>query len=124
MRRRALRDLAGRVDADGTVSLWAVTATTSGSGDNGADPNEIVQITDSLGATTLPTSEQFSVLDGPEYGLRYGGVACALPEPGTWGNAVGEHTGGVSFGREVRGRPEFLAPGCAKRRVLGRGVML
>ncbi|MDB5482183.1 MAG: hypothetical protein JWO83_3236 [Caulobacteraceae bacterium] len=84
MRRRALRDLAGRVDADGTVSLWAVTATTSGSGDNGADPNEIVQITDSLGATTLPTSEQFSVLDGPEYGLRYGGVACALPEPGTW----------------------------------------
>ena len=79
-----LRDLAGRVNADGTVSLWAVTATTSGSGDNGADPNEVVQITDSLGATTLPNSEQFSVLDGPEYGLRYGGVAYAVPEPSTW----------------------------------------
>jgi hypothetical protein len=79
-----LRDLAGRVNADGTVSLWAVTATTSGSGDNGADPNEVVQITDSLGATTLPNSEQFSVLDGPVYGLRYGGVAYAVPEPSTW----------------------------------------
>ena len=80
-----LRDLAGRVNANGTVTLWAATATSSASGDNGADPNEIVQITDSLGATTLPGSEEFSVLDGPEYGLRYGGVAyAAVPEPSTW----------------------------------------
>ncbi len=79
-----LRDLAGRVNANGTVTLWAVTATSSASGDNGADPNEIVQITDRLGATALPGSEQFSVLDGPEYGLRYGGVAFAVPEPSTW----------------------------------------
>jgi len=79
-----LRDLAGRVNANGTVSLWAVTATASGSGDNGADPNEIVQITDTIGATSLPSSEQFSVLDGPQYGVRYGGVAYAVPEPSTW----------------------------------------
>jgi hypothetical protein len=79
-----LRDLAGRVNADGTVSLWAVTATTSGSTDNGADPNQIVAITDSLAATSLPTAEQFSVLDGPQLGLRYGGVAYAVPEPSTW----------------------------------------
>ena len=65
------------------MTLWATTATTSGSGDNGADPNEIVEITDALGATSLP-SEIFSVFDGPQLGLRYGGVAFAAPEPSTW----------------------------------------
>lgn len=84
-----LRDLAGRVNADGTVSLWAVTATTSASGDNGADPNEIVTISDVLGATSLPTTEAFAVLagSGPQYGVRYGGVGYAtgaVPEPSTW----------------------------------------
>jgi hypothetical protein len=80
-----LRDLTGRVNADGTVTLWAVTATTSGSTDNGADPNEIVMINDALGDTSLP-SESFSVLDGPTAGLRYGGVAyaAATPELSTW----------------------------------------
>jgi hypothetical protein len=72
-----LRDLAGRINSDGTITLWADTSTISASGDNGADPNEIVQITDLLGATSLPFSEKFSVLDGPQYGLWYGGVAYA-----------------------------------------------
>ncbi|HEY3624194.1 MAG TPA: PEP-CTERM sorting domain-containing protein [Roseiarcus sp.] len=80
-----LRNLTGEVNADGTVTLWATTATTSGSGDNGADPNEIVKITDVLGDTALPGSESFSVFDGPVAGLRYGGVAfAAVPEPATW----------------------------------------
>ena len=80
-----LRNLTGTVNANGTVTLWATTGTTSGSGDNGADPNEIVKITDVLGDTALPTSEAFSVFDGPVAGLRYGGVAfAAAPEPSTW----------------------------------------
>jgi hypothetical protein len=81
-----LRNLAGRVNADGTVTLWATTATSSASGDNGADPNQIVQITDSLGSTTLPNGEAYSTLEGPQLGLRYGGVAfaAAAPEPSTW----------------------------------------
>ena len=80
-----LRDLAGRMNPDGTVSLYAVTSTKSASGDNGADPNEIVEITDSLAALSLPTSEAFSVFDGPQYGVRYGGVALApVPEPAAW----------------------------------------
>jgi hypothetical protein len=87
-----LRDLTGEVNADGTVTLWGVTSTTSASGDNGADPNEIVQITDLVGATTLPTAESFSVIDGPQYGVRYGGVAftgvSAVPEPSTWAMMV------------------------------------
>ena len=79
-----LRNLTGEVNANGTVTFWATTATTSGSGDNGADPNEIVQITDALGDTSLPTGEKFSLFDGPVAGLRYGGVAfAAAPEPST-----------------------------------------
>jgi hypothetical protein len=80
-----LRNLTGEVNANGTVTLWATTATTSASGDNGADPNEIVKITDALGDTSLPTNEKFSIYDGPQLGLRYGGVAfAAAPEPSTW----------------------------------------
>ncbi len=83
-----LRDLAGRVNADGTVSLWAVTATSSASTDNGADPNQIVTITDRLRDTTLPAGASFTVLAGSEaqYGVRYGGVAfaAAVPEPASW----------------------------------------
>ena len=79
-----LRNLTGRVNPNGAVTLWATTSTTSASGDNGADPNEIVEIGDVLSDTTLPGSEKFSVLDGPQYGLRYGGVAFDVPEPATW----------------------------------------
>jgi hypothetical protein len=80
-----LRNLTAKVNADGTVTFWATTSTSSDSGDNGADPNEIVEITDALGDTSLPTSENFSVFDGPVAGLRYGGVAfAAAPEPATW----------------------------------------
>ena len=87
-----LRNLAGRVNDDGTVTLWATTATTSGSGDNGADPNEIVTINDVLADTSLP-AESFSVFDGPELGLRYGGVAYAAPEPSTWEMMLGGFAG-------------------------------
>jgi hypothetical protein len=79
-----LRNLTGEVNKNGTVTLWATTATTSASGDNGADPNQIAEITDSLSALSLPGSEIFSTFDGPQLGLRYGGVAFAAPEPSTW----------------------------------------
>jgi PEP-CTERM motif len=80
-----LRNLSAKLNADGTVTFFATTSTSSDSGDNGADPNEIVEITDALGDTSLPTGEKFSVFDGPVAGLRYGGVAfAAAPEPSTW----------------------------------------
>ena len=80
-----LRNLTGEVNANGTVTFFATTSTSSDSGDNGADPNEIVKITDVLGDTSLPTNESFSVFDGPQAGLRFGGVAfAAAPEPSTW----------------------------------------
>ena len=80
-----LRNLTGEVNANGTVTLWATTATSSASGDNGADPNQIVEITDTLADATLPANKFFSVFDQAQLGLRYGGVAfAAAPEPSTW----------------------------------------
>jgi hypothetical protein len=73
-----LRNLTGRVNKDGTVTLWAATSTSSTSGDNGADPNRVVEITDEVTATTLTgkvASETFRTIAGPTYGTAYRGVA-------------------------------------------------
>ena len=73
-----LRNLSGSVSADGTVTLWATTSTSSASGDNGADPNKVVRITDQVAATTLSgsvASETFTTVFGPTYGTVYRGVA-------------------------------------------------
>jgi len=56
------------------VTLWATTSTSSASGDNGADPNKVVEITDDIGATTLTgpvAHESFRVVAGPTYGTAY-----------------------------------------------------
>lgn len=79
-----LRNLAGIVNGDGTVSLYAVTATSSAQTDQGADPNSVVAITDQIGARTLPNSEAFSTLEAPVYGNVYRGVSeTPVPEPAT-----------------------------------------
>ena len=87
-----LRNLTGKVNADGTVSLFAVTSTISASGDQGADPNLLVAITDQLSNTALAQAakEQFSVIDRANYGEVLRGVsfaptAKAVPEPGEAG---------------------------------------
>jgi hypothetical protein len=72
-----LRNLTGVVNSD-QVTLWATTSTSSTSGDNGADPNKVVVITDQLSATTLTgpvAAESFSTIVGPTYGTVYRGVA-------------------------------------------------
>ncbi len=71
------RNLAGRVNTDGTVNLWAITSTVSTSGDQGADPNKLVFITDKLSATTLPAAEQFAELKTAGYGEVLRGVSFA-----------------------------------------------
>jgi len=72
-----LRNLTGVVNG-GQVTLWATTSTSSASGDNGADPNKVVVITDQLSATTLTgavATESFSTVVGPTYGTVYRGVS-------------------------------------------------
>ncbi len=73
-----LRNLTGVVQRDGKVTLWATTSTSSTSGDQGADPNKVVRITDDLEATTLTgkvAEESFKTIAGPTYGKVYRGVA-------------------------------------------------
>jgi hypothetical protein len=76
-----LRGLTGVVDGN-RVTLWATTATSSAGGDAGADPNEVVEITDDLQATSLTRAvakEAFGVVAGPTYGTVYRGVAYVTP---------------------------------------------
>ena len=37
-----LRNITGKVNPNGTVTIWGVTSTVSGGGDQGADPNQLV----------------------------------------------------------------------------------
>src|SRR6267142_5175822 len=46
------RNLTGEVHRDGIVDIYAVTSTLSASGDQGADPNKLVKVSDLLKATT------------------------------------------------------------------------
>jgi hypothetical protein len=80
-----LRNLTGKVNADGTVTLYAVTST-EGSvlGDAGADPNQLVAITDTLSDTTLAqaSGEGYTVLQTAALGQVLRGVAIApVPLP-------------------------------------------
>jgi len=80
-----LRNLTGQVNSNGTVTLFAITST-EGSvlGDAGADPNQIVSITDTLADSSLTqaSGENFTVLDTAALGQVYRGVAIApVPLP-------------------------------------------
>jgi hypothetical protein len=83
-----LRNIVGHVNKDGTVTIYAVTSTASvGTGDQGADPNKLVAIIDSLGATTgaQASGETFQTLQTADYGQVLRGVAVVpVPEPGVW----------------------------------------
>ena len=69
-----LRNISGHVNGNGTVTIYATTSTVSGSGDQGADPNKVVAITDTLGATS-GAGERFTTIRPATSGVRYGGVA-------------------------------------------------
>jgi hypothetical protein len=51
------RNMTGQQNHDGTVTIFAVTSTVSNSGDQGADPNLLVKVTDRLDATSLPSGD-------------------------------------------------------------------
>jgi hypothetical protein len=74
------RNITGRVHRDGTVDIYAVTSTVSASGDQGADPNKLVKVTDVRDAKTLPTGHRlghFEVIRSAEFGEVLRGVAFA-----------------------------------------------
>lgn len=87
-----LRNITGHVNGNGTATIYATTSTVSGSGDQGGDPNQVVAITDQLGATQAG-HEWFTTVAPPRFGVRYGGVAVL---PSNWGEQ--NHGFGFGFG--------------------------
>jgi hypothetical protein len=86
-----LRQLTGRVNPNGTVTIWATTSTVSGGGDQGADPNKLVEVTDWLGATN-PGTESFRTIRTAHSGEVLRGISFT---PGTstssgfgWGDSA------------------------------------
>jgi hypothetical protein len=77
-----LRNITGVVNPDGTATIYAITSTISGNGDQGADPNKLVVITDNLAANgpTAPPAESFGTLRTAGYGEVLRGVSFT---PGT-----------------------------------------
>ena len=75
-----LRNLTGRVNRDGTVTIWAITSTVSGNGDQGADPNKLVTITDNLAATIPPAGQSFTSIRTARFAEVLRGVSFT---PGT-----------------------------------------
>ena len=75
-----LRNIVGRVNRDGTATIWAITSTVSGGGDQGADPNQLVMITDNLAATSAPAGESFASIRTARFGEVLRGVSFT---PGT-----------------------------------------
>lgn len=79
-----LRNIAGRVNRDGTVTIYAVTSTVSGSGDQGADPNKLVAITDSIGADSPAAGESFTTLRSAPDATVYRGVSLTPGSDSPW----------------------------------------
>jgi hypothetical protein len=76
-----LRNITGATD-DGYAAIWGITSTISGNGDQGADPNELVVIFDSLSNTdpTTAAEERFFTLRQAGWGEVLRGVSFT---PGT-----------------------------------------
>jgi len=84
-----LRNIIGKVNGDGTVTIFAITSTastqdgTNNAADEGCDPNKLVSITDNLANTSPSTgaSENFIVLQSAAYGQVLRGVSFAPTYP-------------------------------------------
>jgi uncharacterized protein (TIGR03437 family) len=74
-----IRNITGKVNSDGTVTIYGVTSTVSANGDQGADPNKLVAITDVLTNTdpTVAGKETFTTLRSAAAGEVLRGVALA-----------------------------------------------
>ena len=74
-----LRNITGTVNSNGTVTIYALTSTVSTNGDQGADPNMLVSITDTLANTSAASaaSEKFTILRTANAGEVYRGISFA-----------------------------------------------
>jgi phosphodiesterase/alkaline phosphatase D-like protein len=100
-----LRNLTGKVNADGTVTLYAITSTVSASGDQGADPNKLVAITDNLSSTTATQAagESFVTLKTARYGEVLRGVSFT-PNP-----TLDHYTASINWGDGTPATPGTIS---------------
>ena len=70
-----IRNFTGKVNRDGTVSLYGVTTSVGGVSDYGADPNKLVSVTDKVAATSLPAGEKYRTLKTASAGDVMRGVS-------------------------------------------------
>ena len=96
-----LRNITGRVSRDGTVTIWGITSKVSGNGDQGADPNKLVAITDVLANTkpAVAVLESFVTVRAAEFGEVLRGVSFA---PSRTTNAASGKNNGREHLRERR----------------------
>ncbi len=74
------RNIIGVVNHDGTATVYAITSTISNNGDNGADPNKLVKVTDRISATQPATNghlDRFVTIRAARAGEAFRGVALA-----------------------------------------------
>ena len=74
------RNITGTVDWDGTVTIYAITSTISLNGDNGADPNKLMVVTDRIDGTKPATNgylDRFVTVRAARAGEAFRGVAFA-----------------------------------------------
>ena len=62
------------------MTIWGITSTVSGGGDQGADPNELVSVTDNPSATTPAQGEAFTLVRSAAFGQVFRGISFT---PGT-----------------------------------------
>ena len=74
-----IRNITGKINGDGTVTIYGITSTVSTNGDQGADPNKLVAVTDVVANMdpTVAAKETFTTLKSAAAGEVLRGVALA-----------------------------------------------
>ena len=87
-----LRNITGKTDGEGNATIWGITSTVSGSGDQGADPNRLVVVRDNLhkSSASEATQEKFYTLRQAAFGEVLRGVSFT---PGTKTDDDDSHRG-------------------------------
>jgi hypothetical protein len=77
-----IRNITGTVDNHGKATIYGITSTVSGNGDQGADPNRLVAVTDTLTNTDVAkaTTEKFTIIRKAEFAEVLRGVSFAPSE--------------------------------------------
>ena len=79
------RNIIGVVNHDGTATIYAITSTISQNGDNGADPNKLLKVTDRVSSTQSATNgylDRFVTIRSARAGEAFRGVALAPEDEG------------------------------------------